>query len=269
MKRALNVLISLYPQAWRSRYQGEFEALLDDVPPTWRTVFDVLGVALKMQMKTWTPWKMIAAFALAGVVGAGAYSLTIPDRYVSRAIIKVEPNTSGSRLGALSQRVLTRSSLAELIHDEDLYKGERTRVPLDDLIEEMKTRDIAIEAVNTVNGLSAFSVSVAASDATRARGAAQFLAARFVDAKAGSILDPASLPARPVGPRRSRDVIMGLMLGTLIGILFALFNGLKVWKLAVTLGIAGAMLGGATSYIFPEQYISSAVVRYEGGRGLN
>src|SRR5580658_1625095 len=89
MRRALKRLIWMYPKTWRNRYENEFCALLDDVPPTWRTLLDVFGGALKMQMKVWSPWKIVAAFALAGVVSATAFSLIVPDRYVSTAVVKI------------------------------------------------------------------------------------------------------------------------------------------------------------------------------------
>ena len=70
MRRALNALIFLYPESWRNRYKNEFNALLDDVPPTWRTFFDVLGGALKMQMTNWKAWKLVTGFMIAGALGA-------------------------------------------------------------------------------------------------------------------------------------------------------------------------------------------------------
>src|ERR1700722_18473973 len=79
MRRALKALISLYPKTWRNRYQNEFCALLDDVPPTWRTLFNVFGGALKMQMTAWSPWKIVAAFAVVGAIAAIAFSLAIPS----------------------------------------------------------------------------------------------------------------------------------------------------------------------------------------------
>src|SRR5580658_8631455 len=88
MSGALQSLILLYPRAWRDRYESEFRALLDDVPVTWRTLFDVFGGALKMQMKIWSPWKIVAGFAIVGLIAAVGFALTIPDRFVSTAIIK-------------------------------------------------------------------------------------------------------------------------------------------------------------------------------------
>lgn len=87
MRRALQSLIFLYPKAWRDRYKNEFDALLEDVSITWRTFFDVLGGAVKMQMKRGTAWKIVAACGLAGVLAAGVFTLTIPKRYVSTAVI--------------------------------------------------------------------------------------------------------------------------------------------------------------------------------------
>src|SRR3984885_15981370 len=101
MKRALKRLIWLYPKTWRNRYKNEFCALLDDVPPTWRTLFDVFGGALKMQMKIWSPWRIVAAFAIVGVLGSAAFTLTIPARYVSTAVI----NGSEQELITSIQRV--------------------------------------------------------------------------------------------------------------------------------------------------------------------
>src|ERR1700722_16715223 len=138
MRRVLRDLILLYPKAWRRRYQHEFEALLGDVSPSWGTLFDVLGGALKMQLKIWTPGKIVAAFALTGVVGAAVYSLTIPNRYVSTAVVKLitAPQETGEAQAQL-ERILGRASLQRIINEQDLYKKERTREPIEDVIQQM------------------------------------------------------------------------------------------------------------------------------------
>src|ERR1700721_3855787 len=89
------------------------------------------------------------------------------------------------------------------------------------------------------------------------------MVSQFVDAKVGEFLDPASLPVHPQNPRRSRIVIMGLLAGVLAGVLFALFNGLKVWKIAAGLGIAGAIAGAAVAFVLPERFASEAVIWYQ------
>jgi hypothetical protein len=263
MKQVLRGLISLYPAAWRARYSREFEALLDEVSPTWRTLFDVFGGAFKMQMKIWTPWKIIAAFAVAGVIAATTYWWMAPKRYVSTAVIKAGEDSSELKVNALAEQIMSRSSLTGIILGEGLYEGERAHLPIEDVIERMKTQDIRI----SLGERGAVMVEVAAPDAGQAQRATRNLAAKFVDAKAGSLLDPASFPATPRSPRRSRIIIMGLLSGSLAGVLFALFNGLKVWKLAAALGIAGLALGAAIAFSLPDRYSSVAVLRYDAPDG--
>jgi uncharacterized protein involved in exopolysaccharide biosynthesis len=201
-------------------------------------------------------------FAIAGVLAAAAFSLMTADRYVSSAVIK----TDGSRQTLVSavQRVESRMFLSQLINEEDLYKGERTRLPLEDVIEQMKQKDIRIAVMvprnTTGTDGSAISISFMDPNAEHAQRTTQRLAVAFVDAAGGSILDQASLPGHPQNPRRSRIMLMGLIAGVLTGALFALFNGLKVWRLATALGIAGAVLFGAASYMMPENFTSTAVL---------
>jgi len=263
MKRVLKGLISLYPPAWRDRYSREFDALLDDVSPTWRTLFDVFGGAFKMQMKIWTPWKIIAAFAVAGMFATTTYWWMAPKRYVSTAVIKVGEDSSDQKISAMAQTIMSRAGLTEIILEEGLYQSERASLPIEDVIERMKTQDIMIRPGEG----GAIMVEVAAPDAGQAQRATRNLAARFVDAKAGSLLDPASFPAAPWSPRRSLIIIWGLLFGSLAGVVFALFNGLKVWMLATALGIAGLALGAAIAFSLPDRYSSVAVLRYDAPDG--
>jgi hypothetical protein len=253
MKRALQALISLYPRAWRNRYQAEFEALLDQVPPTWRMLFDVLGGATKMQFKTGSAWKIIAGCGVIGLLTAGVFSATTPDRFVARTLVR----TSDTRAALVW---LSRSSLTQIILNEGLYRDERRKTPLEDVIGEMKNKDIGFEP----GGPGSLVVSFAAPQADQAQRVANRLAASLVDAKAATLIEPANLPTLLVGPRRSRIFIMGLMAGILAGALIALFNGLKVWKLAVALGMACAALGAMVSFLLPERYASTAVIWYSG-----
>jgi outer membrane lipoprotein SlyB len=252
MNGALQSLILLYPRAWRDRYESEFRALLDDVSPTWRTLFDVFGGALKMQMKIWSPWKLVAAFAIVGVLGSAAFTLTIPERYVSTAVI----NASEEGLIASIQKVESRSSLVQLIVQENLYPSERAHIPIEDVIEQMKQKDINIRLI----GGQAFAVSFSSADAGQAQRTTQWLASRLVDGSSGTVVDPAKLPVVPVSPRLSKNLVMGLIAGIVLGSLLALFAGLKVWKLAAGLGVAGAIAGAAIGYVLPERFGSAAVV---------
>jgi hypothetical protein len=261
MKRALNALISLYPKSWQKRYKNEFLALLDDVSPTWGTLFDVLGGALKMQLKIWSSWKTVAAFGVVGVIAASVYTLTIPKRYVSQAVFRyVDP----AKMNSAAEQILSRASLTRLIVEEDLYRGERAREPIEDIIEKMKAQDILIRPVNTPSENFVYSVSFQGPDAARAQRTTQRLTSSFVAANVGTLVDPANLPVHSANPRPSRNMIMGLVLGVLAGTLFALFNGLKVWKLGGSLGLAGLILGAGVAYMLPERYSSMEVIRCSG-----
>jgi uncharacterized protein involved in exopolysaccharide biosynthesis len=273
MKRAINAVIWLYPKSWRNRYQNEFNALLDDIPPTWRALFNVFGGALKMQMKIWSPWKAVAAFAAAGLLCAIAFSFTVPDRYVSTSIITIE-NDGPEGVSPIIQRMESRSVLTQLINEQGLYERERTHLPIQDIIEQMKANDIRVATAKSTKGLPAISISFAAGDAARAQRAALGLVQQFMEASirasheedraAGrtfALYDPPS-PAVRVGPRRSRIMLMGVIAGLVAGVLFALFNGLRMWKNAAMLGAAGALLLVAASYLVPERYSSNAVLAY-------
>lgn len=259
MRRALNAVISLYPKTWRDRYEMEFRALLDDVSPTWGTFFNVLGGATKMQFKTGKSWKIVAACALAGVIAGAALTWTIPHRYVSTAVLSMG-DIDDAQMNAEAQKILGRAPLTKLMMEADLYRDLRGTTPLEDIVERLKTEDIMIRHA----GEKRFTVSVVAPDAARARKATQILTADFLNAKVGTLVDPASLPVTSNGPRLSRNVLLGLGTGVLLGSLFALFAGLKVWKLAAGLGIAGAIAGAAIAFAMPDRFASAAVLRFDG-----
>jgi len=54
MRPAIRFIAQLYPPNWRDRYGREFNALLDDVNPSWRDLLDVLRRGLEMRVATWT-----------------------------------------------------------------------------------------------------------------------------------------------------------------------------------------------------------------------
>ncbi len=234
MKPALDLVISLYPRAWRDRYESEFRALLDEVSPNWATLFNVFGGAMKMQFKTGKSLKIVAACAFAGVIAGAALTWTIPHRYVSTAVLKMG-DIDDAQLNAEATKILARAPLTRLINKADLYHDLRGTTPMEEIVLQLKTEDIMIRHADG----KAFAVSVTATDAKQAQKATQILAADFLDAKVGTLVDPASLPVSSNGPRLSRNVVMGLMAGVAAGSLFALFAGLKVWKLAAGAGRRG------------------------------
>ena len=49
MRTLIRLAAHLYPKAWRYRYGDEFDALLEDISPSWRDLVNVLGLALAMR----------------------------------------------------------------------------------------------------------------------------------------------------------------------------------------------------------------------------
>jgi succinoglycan biosynthesis transport protein ExoP len=93
----------------------------------------------------------------------GAYMW--PDSYTSRGIIRIVPQQvpeemvqsavsqrMEARMSAMIQTVESRSSLTNIINTFNLYPKLRTQEPIEDVIEEMKSKDIKISQLPTLGG---------------------------------------------------------------------------------------------------------------------
>ena len=101
----------LYPAAWRARYGDELEILMEDAGPCWTDVVDLLWGAMNMQMRSVGFWKIAAAFTVAGALVSAAWSLAVPDRYVSSAVLRVtDPASSHTEAWRHLQAVRERVS---------------------------------------------------------------------------------------------------------------------------------------------------------------
>lgn len=220
MKRALNAVISLYPKTWRDRYESEFQALLDDVAPTWGTFFNVLGGAMKMQFKTGKSWKIVAACALVGVIAGAiagaAIAFAMPERFASAAVLRYDsPSaamnqllasaTSDARLRDMVQRLQihpgeagAERTVREHLHIEHAGNGPAIMIRFDD-----RNRYVAQKVVADV-------VSLVIEQAVSNRS----------EVKLVELLDPASLPLHPFSPKREMVAGAGLFVGFLAAVMF-------------------------------------------------
>lgn len=102
--------------------------------------------------------------AFAGLVIAFVVAFFWPDTYVSEAVIRVIPaqisdklvmpvNPAGmtQRVNSTAQTVLSRQKLTDLITSLNLYPSERKRQPLEDIIEQMRHKDISMGQVTAVS----------------------------------------------------------------------------------------------------------------------
>jgi uncharacterized protein involved in exopolysaccharide biosynthesis len=203
----------------------------------------------------WSYRNMAVGCGLAGTVLAAGLAWSIPNQYVSRALVRMSwgainesnsetPLHGGDALNGKIKQLLddafSRTSLASIIQrpDLDLYKNERTRKPLEDVIEQMKQKDIKIQLVSGNSAAMNFVVSFIYPDPVIAHNTVAALITKLVDAhqvagrnaanwKTGTtldLLDVASLPKKPTFPNRWQIAFVGLGVGVLVGILLATFR---------------------------------------------
>jgi uncharacterized protein involved in exopolysaccharide biosynthesis len=205
------------------------------------------GAARAAKDKTaWNSLKVVAAVALAGVLVAGVFAFRTPDRYVSTAVVRLIPAGQAigdgqralDRLVELQQKVLSRESLGEIVTQPafDLYREDRKRMPLEDVAENMRNKALRIQLMQTQGGsVPAFSISCEYPDNLKAQAVVRELAYRFyrqniaIQRAQGpsaqenlEVLDPASLPERPLAPNRPVIVGVGLLGGAVLGLLAVL-----------------------------------------------
>jgi hypothetical protein len=108
--------------------------------------------------------------------------MTLGDSLVTSAPADVRPNLREYFMQTENE-VLSRTSLSKIIQDPrlDLYREERARMPLEDVIETMRRRDIriAVEAQAPGSNYLPFQLTFAYSDRVKAQQTVQALVARF------------------------------------------------------------------------------------------
>jgi capsular polysaccharide biosynthesis protein len=249
MRRLMRFAVKLYPAAWRARYGQEFEALLEDTGPVGRDMWNVMGGALKMQMVTWSSWKLVPALGVAGAIAMGVASLMIQTEYVSSGVMRVTPmkipegetpgRATAQHVDAMRSKVLSRASLLTIIAGENLYPRERAKTTLEDTVDQMR-RDVQFWPVSEHGGYSAaFELSFRYPDPYKAQRVTRQLISQMVDANIlvmmeakgehsaqVEVLDPASLPRQAILPNRPVMIVVGLTAGLLLGLAAA---GVRRW----------------------------------------
>ena len=177
MKRIFQLAFWAYPADWRKKYGAEFQALLDDVRPSWKAIFDVLRGGVQMQLKHMSLMKLTVACAVAGVVVATAGAFSIKDTYQSSTLVRITPPDAAKTVNELAQRTFSGTSLTDIIEKYDLYSdshgGRRT-----DAVHRMR-QDIAIRPVSQQP--LAFSLSYAYTDRQKAQAVAGALIDRLMN----------------------------------------------------------------------------------------
>ena len=150
-------------------------------------------------LRRYRSWLIGPMFA--GLVTAVVVAFLWPDTYVSTAVMRITPQQISTnlmptvlnmqmqqRLSSMQQEILSRNSLAELIQRPslDLYRKERQRYPLEDIIQDMRGKAIRIQAVEVSAGgqgrvASAFTISFSYPDRFKAQAVVRELVTMFTE----------------------------------------------------------------------------------------
>ena len=137
-----------------------------------------------------------------GIIVSIVTAFLLPNRYISTAEMQITPaqisealvrSTTNSqlteRIMSMENEILSRTSLSAIIQDPrlNLYATDRVKKPLEDVIEQMRARDVHIEIINLPGSLmerkaSAFKVSFEYPDRFKAQQTVQALITKFEDA---------------------------------------------------------------------------------------
>lgn len=167
-----------------------------DLLATTRRALDIEDyIDVVRRHRAWILGPLFAALVISVVV-----AFLWPDTYISTAIIRVVPpqvpeifvpsnitTDMQSRVNSMEQTILSRATLTNLITTQALYLKERARKPLDDVIEDMRSRDIRISNVQLLSttqakqNYPAFSVSFSYNNRFVAQKVATDLVARFLE----------------------------------------------------------------------------------------
>lgn len=151
-------------------------------------------------LRRYRSWIIGPTFA--GLVIATVVAFFWPDTYISTAVMRITPqqvpdslvpsavtSQMADRLQQMETEILSRTSLAEIIQKPslDLYKKERTRVPMEDIVQDMRNKSIRITPltdVPTTGGrrlASAFAISFMYTDRYKAQAVVRELVTKFME----------------------------------------------------------------------------------------
>ncbi len=312
MRYLIALVARLYPRSWRAEFGEEFDAVLGDVRPRWRVFANVLGGAIAMQISAGTGWmKLAGVMAVVGAIAGMGLSFTATPRYLSSAVVgvttPVDPlrpaspevlrERSARHVAEVEAQVLSRAELSQTIQAFHLYQGDLGRMPLQDVIEKMRS-NIRIETRPAMENGDIVFVSFSYWDQATAESVTHELSRKFREQSAlinrsrrdmylgfwadmsvkehtkatppppvgenVMLLNPANYPMTPISPNRIPYLAWGLGGGLLLGMVTAFW--MRWPRVALPLAafaLAGCVAGGAASLAIPDRYISTSVMMIE------
>ena len=140
-------------------------------------------------------WLIVLPFLIVAI-GTAVVSAMLPNRYRSSTTILIVPQRVPKdivtptvtqkieeRLQMISQQILSRTRLERIIQEFNLYERERKDMIMEDVIEQMRSKDVKINIVQgrrSNEDASAFSVSYESNEARTAMLVTERLASLFI-----------------------------------------------------------------------------------------
>ena len=172
-------------------------------------------------------------------IGAAIF-FTLPAHYASQVTVTIKPfdDTTRAVLANVQRDALSAESLMSIILKNNLYARERTRVPMDEVVSQMR-RDISLVPLTdgpSKNGDAfSFILQFEYPNPQLAQAVDAELVSRFMETTVKErlaqpsvnpgttfrVLDPPTLPRVPRGPTRAQFIAIGLFAGLLAGCCFA------------------------------------------------
>ena len=147
-------------------------------------------------LRRYRSWIIAPMFA--GLVIAVVTAFLYPDTFISYAVLRITPpqvpeqlvpvvsyTQMAERLMAMQTEILSRTTLQDIIQTPalDLYKKERTHIPMEDIIQEMRNKAIHLTPLtsNDRRLATAFQISFSYYDKYKAQLVVRELVKRFVE----------------------------------------------------------------------------------------
>ena len=150
----------------------------------------------------------------AGLVASVVVAFLWPDTYVSTAMMRITPpqvpqqlipavnyTQMSARLQQMQTEILSRTTLEEIIRKPalDLYKKQRDRIPMEDIVQDMKNRYIRLIPIASSNDRrmqTAFQITFSYTDRYKAQLVVRELVTRFTEQNIRVQHDQAKLTTR-------------------------------------------------------------------------
>ena len=133
----------------------------------------------------------------AGIVIATVVAFLWPDTYVSHAVVRVTAaqvperyvqsglnQMLNERISTIEQQVVSRTTLINIIQTLDLYDRDKRRLPMEDIVDRMKNKDLSFGQVTTIQGQAtragAFPVSFRYEDRYKAQKVTKEIVSRLI-----------------------------------------------------------------------------------------